>query len=55
MVVTDVLMKVRGDAVGGELLAEPLGVGIGNLAEQQFRADRDDFNAHRPRPSCPPS
>jgi len=33
MIVADVLVVVRGDTVGGQSLAEPLGVGIGDLAE----------------------
>ena len=30
----------------GELLAEPLRVGVGDLAEQQLGADRDDLDPH---------
>ena len=50
VVVAHVLMEVRSDAVRRQVLAEPLGVGIGNLAEQQFGADGDDLNSHARRP-----
>ena len=38
MIVTHVLVKVRRHAVGSQLLAEPLRVGVGNLTEQQLGA-----------------
>ena len=46
VVVADVLVEVRADPVRRELLAEPLRVRVGDLAEQQLRADRDDLNPH---------
>jgi len=33
VVIADVLMKMRRDAIGGELLTDPLRVGIWNLTE----------------------
>ena len=34
------------DAGGGQLLAQPGGVGVGDLAEQQLGAHRDDLDPH---------
>ena len=44
------------DAVQGQLLADPRGVRVDDLAEQQLGADGDDLAAHRPTISaagCP--
>ena len=55
VIVTDVLVEVTGNAVGGELLAEPLGVGVGNLSEQQLSSYCDDFNSHWTTNFLPPT
>ena len=52
VIVTHVLVKVRGDSIRGQLLAQPLRVGVGDLPEQQLCTDRNYFNSHSPRPSC---
>ena len=46
VVVAHGLVEVRGDAVGGQVLAQPGGVGVGDLAEQQLGADRHDLDPH---------
>ena len=37
---------MAGDPGRGELLAEPLRVGVGDLTEEQLGADRDDLDPH---------
>ena len=46
VVVADGLVEVRRHAVGGQLVAQPGGVGVGDLAEQQLGAHRDDLDPH---------
>ena len=46
VVVAHGLVEVRGHAVGGQVLAQPGGVGVGDLAEQQLGADRHDLDPH---------
>ena len=46
VVVAHRLVEVRGHAVGGQVLAQPGGVGVGDLAEQQLGADRHDLDPH---------
>ena len=53
VVVTNVLVEVRRDAVRGELFAQPLRIGVRNLPEQQFAAYRDDLNSHESLPFGP--
>ena len=48
LVVPDGLVEVGVDPGGGQLLAEPGRVGVGDLAEQQLGADRHDLDPHRP-------
>ena len=50
VVVPDGLVEVGGHAVGGQVLAEPGGVGVGDLAQQQLGADRHDLDPHGWRP-----
>jgi hypothetical protein len=45
-VVADFGLEMRIDAGQGQLAADPGGVGIDDLAEQQLGADGDDFAAH---------
>ena len=47
VVVADRLVEVGGDAGGGQVLAHPLRVGVGDLPEEQLGADGDDLDAHR--------
>ena len=46
VVVADGLVEVGGHAVGGQVLAQPGGVGVGDLAQQQLGADRHDLDPH---------
>jgi hypothetical protein len=39
-------MEVTGDSIGGELLTEPLGVGIGDLPEEQLGSYSNNFDSH---------
>jgi hypothetical protein len=50
VIVADGLVEVRVHARRGHLLAEPHRVGVGDLAEQQLRADGDDLDPHAARP-----
>ena len=46
VVVPHGLVEVGGNAVGGQVLAQPGGVGVGDLAQQQLGAHRDDLDSH---------
>ena len=49
LVVAHRLVEVGVDAGGGELLADPGGVGVGDLAEEQLGPDGDDLDPHPAR------
>jgi len=40
------LVEMGGDAVGSQVLAQPGGVGVGDLTQQQLGAHRDDLDSH---------
>ena len=46
LVVADRLVKMGGHTVRGQVLAQPGGVGVGDLAQQQLGADRHDLDPH---------
>ena len=46
VVVAHGLVEVRRHAVGGQVLAEPRRVGVGDLAEQELGPDRHDLDPH---------
>ena len=52
-VVADLHLQQRVDPRRGELFADPLAVRVGDLAEQQFRADGEDVTPHG-RPASNP-
>ena len=51
LVVADGLVMGDVDADRSELLGHPLGVGVGDLAEQQLGADRQDVSSHSSTPA----
>ena len=46
VVVADGLVEVGGHPVGGQVLAQPGGVGVGNLAQEQLGAHCHDLDSH---------
>ena len=52
-VVADLAVLHRVDPDRSELLADPRGVGVDDLAEQQLGADREDVSSHSWSPASP--
>ena len=42
-------LAVMGNAQGGELLSDPAGVAVGDVAQQQLGADTENLSRHRRR------
>ena len=53
VVVPHRLVEVGGHADGGQVLPQPLRVGVGDLPEQQLGADRHDLDPHAGQPGRP--